>query len=400
MAIPHRKRSFLIPILVLITVLLSLLVGFMAFTVWCDSQQVFHDVTVELGQVTSIDIRDFLTSLGRPSRASFVTDPATIDFTKVGRTSLTLKHGTQKAVVNLIVEDTTAPKAEFLSEYTASVTDALPQAGALVVRTEDYSQVRAYYAEDPVIPDDYSDITVTVVVEDTSGNKVEGHCVLHFTGWLRESCTLELGQTLTAEMLLAAPDKDAAFLDGEKLKELSASLGEHTLTVTTGASSAQCTITVQDTTAPSLTLKNLQCMPGETAQVSDFVVSAEDLSGEPTVSLVDELPDPYAEGIHTIAIEATDSSGNVTRKEATLWISGDRNPPKIQGADKEMTVEKGSSPDFLTDVTASDDVDGTCDVTLDTSGLDMSREGTYTITYSAMDSAGNVGTCQRSIIVK
>ena len=51
-------------------------------------------------------------------------------------------------------------------------------------------------------------------------------------------------------------------------------------------------------------------------------------------------------------------------------------------------------------VTAVDDIDGKCDVTVDTSGLDLSKEGTYTITYSAMDSSGNVATCERKIIVK
>lgn len=400
MAIPRRKRSFLIPILVLITVLLSLLVGFMVFTVWCDSQQVFHDVTLELGQKTTLSIQDFLTPLGNPRRASFVTDPNSIDMSKVGRSSLTLKHGTQTAVVNLIIEDTTPPVAEFLSEYTVSVTEPLPQAGALVVRTEDDSPVRAYFAENPVIPDDYSDAAVTVVVEDTSGNTLEGRCLLHFTGWLKERCVLELGQTLTPEMLLVDAKKDAALLNKEELDKLSASLGEHILTVNTGRASAQCVVTVQDTTAPTLTLKNVQCMPGKTPDLSDFVVSASDLSGEPEIRFAVELPDPYAEGAHTIAIEAADSSGNLTRKEATLWISGDQNPPEIQGAETEMTVEKGSTPDFLTGVTAKDDIDGSCDVTVDTTSLDLTKPGTYLITYSAMDNSGNVGTCQRKIIVK
>lgn len=399
MATHRKKQSLLIPILLLVMVLLCSVVGWMLFTVWRDSQQVFHDVTLELGQQT-LSIQDFLTPLGSPSRASFVTDPATIDLNKVGRTSLTLRHGTKTRVVNLIVEDTTPPTAEFLGEYTVSVTDFPPQAGALVVKTEDRSQVRAYYAEAPVIPDDYSSTTVTIVVEDTSGNRVEGQCVLHFTGWLRDSCTLELGQELTPEMLLVDAKKDAALLKEEELKKVSASLGEHTLTVHSGSASAQCVISVVDTTAPALTLKNVQCQPGKTPALSDFVVSASDLSGEPEVRFAEELPDPYAEGAHNIAVEAVDSSGNVTRVEAILWISGDMNPPKIQGADKDMTVQKGSSPDFLTGVTAVDDVDGTCDVTLDTTGLDLNQEGSYTITYSAMDNSGNVATCQRKIIVK
>ena len=77
MANPRRKRSALIPVLVLVTAVLLVLVGWMGFTIWCDSQQVFHDVTIELGQ-EDLSIQDFLTPLGNPSRVSFVTDPASI----------------------------------------------------------------------------------------------------------------------------------------------------------------------------------------------------------------------------------------------------------------------------------------------------------------------------------
>ena len=365
---PRKKPSFLIPILLLVFLLLLALVGWMLYTLWCDSQQVFQDVTLELGTDT-VTIQDFLTPLGNPNRASFVTDPSTLDLSRVGRSSLTLKHGTQKAVVNLIVVDTTPPTAEFLPEYTADVTDSLPQAGALVTKIQDFSQVRVYYEDSPEIPDNYSDVDVTVVVEDTSGNRTKGQCLLHFTGWLKERCTVELGQSLTPELLLSNPDRDENLLNPEELKAIAAALGEHTLTVDTGSVSAQCLVTVTDTTAPTLTLQNVHCMPGKTPEIRDFVVSSTDLSGEPVIRFAEELPDPYAEGAHSIPIEAADSSGNVTRAEAILWISGDFNPPTIQGADKKLTVQSGSSPNLLEGVSAVDDTDGKCDVAVDTSGL-------------------------------
>ena len=400
MAKSRKKRSLLIPILLLTTLLLLGLVGWMIYTVWCDSQQVFHDVTVELGSSTNLSIQDFLTPLGNPSRASFITDPATIDLSKTGRTSLTLKHGTQRKVVNLIVVDTTPPVADFLPEYTVSVADSLPQAGALVTKSEDFSPVRAYYEDSPEIPDDYSDVQVTVIVEDTAGNQTRGACLLHFTGWLKESCTLELGQPPKPEQFLTNPERDEDLLNQEELEAISRTLGQHTITVKTASVSANCTVTVTDTTAPTLTVKNVHYMPGKEPEVADFVASASDLSGDPVLRFAEELPDPYAEGTHTIGIEAQDSSGNVTRKDATLWISGDWNPPSIRGVEKELTVQKGSSPNLLEGVTATDDVDGSCDVTVDTSGLDLSKAGSYTVTYSAVDKSGNEMTLQRTVVVK
>lgn len=399
MANSRKKTSFLIPILLLIILLLLGLVGWMVYTLWCDSQQVFHDVTVELG-TDSVSIQDFLTPRGNPKRASFVTDPSTIDFRKVGRTSLTLKHGTQKAVVNLIVEDTTPPRAEFLPEFTVCVEDFLPQAGALVTSAQDYAQVRTYYEDSPEIPDDYADVDVTVIVEDTSGNRTKGQCLLHFTGWLKETVTLELGQTLKPEDLLCNPLKDEAFLDSEALKAASDGLGEHTLIVDTGRASAACTVTVVDTTAPTLSLKNVHCAPGKPPSVRDFVVSAGDLSGEPVTEFGSDLPDPYAEGAHNITVEARDSSGNVTRAEAILWISADWDPPVLHGVKQALTVDKDSSPNLLEGISAVDGRDGKCDVAVDTSGLDLSKAGTYTITYSAMDKSGNAATCERTVVVK
>lgn len=395
----RRKKSLLIPILLAIALLLCGLLGWMLYILWGDSQQVFQDVTLELGRKT-LSIQDFLTPLGNPARASFVTDPGKLDLSKVGRTSLTLKHGTKTCVVNLIIEDTTSPIAAFVPEYTVSLPDSLPQAGALVERAEDLSPVRTYYAQEPEIPADYSDITVTIVVEDTSGNSISGQCVLHFTGWLQEHCTLELGQDLTPEMLLIDPARDADLLNSEQLKEIGKTLGDHTLLVETGGTSAQCVITVQDTTPPELILRNNHVLPGDGIDLVDFIVSATDLSGEPEVYLEKDFPDFDKEGTYSIGIVAKDSSGNITKKEATLWISKNQSPPVIQGAYGTLKVSVNSAPDFLKGVTAKDDIDPKCDVTVDTTGLDLTKPGSYTITYSAIDSSGNVGTCQRTVIVE
>lgn len=392
----NRHRSPLIPILLLIVLLLGALVGWMLYILWGDSQQVFHDVTVELGQQT-LDIRDFLTEKGKPSRASFVTDPNTIDLSTVGQTTVTLKHGVKTYVVSLTVEDTTPPEVVFLPEYTVALPDDLPQAGALVESVKDFSQVRTYYSQDPSVPGDYSDTTVTVVVEDTSGNAVEGSCVLHFTGWLKETCTLELGQELTPEMVLLDPQKDAPFL--KDTKDIGATLGEHVLTVDTGGATAQCTVTVKDTTPPTLTVQSVRRFPGDSVAVTDFVTSATDLSGEPEVYLTGELPDMKKQGTYTVTIEAKDSSGNVTQQEATLWVSKNLSAPVISGASVDIRVTVNSNPDFLKGVTAKDDIDPKCEITVDTSTLDLSKPGTYYITYSSTDSSGNVGTCKRKVIV-
>lgn len=66
--------------------------------------------------------------------------------------------------------------------------------------------------------------------------------------------------------------------------------------------------------------------------------------------------------------------------------------------DASQTISLNSS---FTDpgAVASDDEDGTTTVT--TSGsVDVNKTGTYTITYTSMDAAGNEGTATRTVIVK
>lgn len=55
--------------------------------------------------------------------------------------------------------------------------------------------------------------------------------------------------------------------------------------------------------------------------------------------------------------------------------------------------------DFLSDVEAIDDVDGKVSVTVDISSLDIEKVGTYEITYTAVDKAGNIATIKRVVKV-
>ncbi len=297
------------------------------------------------------------------------------------------------------MEDTIAPKAVIETERTLKVEDPLPEAKDLVTDVQDEAEVQIYYLEEPQLPEDYSDEEVTVVVEDASGNKLQQPCRFRFRGWLRDSCTLELGETLTKEMLLVNPERDGHLLDEQKLKNVKA-VGEHTVTVLTGSSEATCVVTVQDTTKPQMKLKNVRIKPGEKVEIEDFLESLSDNAGWPQLRYLSEEPDCKTQGTYAIKIEAKDPSGNVTTGEATLWVSRNMNPPRIKGAQTALEVEKNSEPDYLEGITASDDIDKKVEIKVDASAVDLTKAGTYYITYSAMDSAGNETTCKRKVVVK
>lgn len=390
--------KLVIRILLVVALILVGIVGYMGYTAWSDAQEVFRDVTVELG-TESVGIRAFMTEKAVGSRVSFVTDPTKIDLSKVQQTNIVLKHGTKNHTVLLTVQDTQAPAAEVSQQQEVSVAEAMPEAAMLVSNIQDASEVKVFYAEEPVIPADYSDVDVQIILEDAAGNQTQQTCRFHFTGWLLENYVLELGETLTPDMLLTNPEKDQALMEQMDLSNVN-TVGEHTITVTSGNTQESCVIVIQDTTSPELKLQNVRRQPGESVEAKDFVVSATDLSGDPEISLVGELPDCSKNGTHIITIAAKDINGNVTSKEATLWVSDNMNPPEIKGAEEAMVVEKHSEPDFLAEVYAEDDIDGEIKADVDTSDLDLTKAGTYYITYTAMDSSGNVGTYKRKVTVE
>ena len=66
----------------------------------------------------------------------------------------------------------------------------------------------------------------------------------------------------------------------------------------------------------------------------------------------------------------------------------------------DKTVAKNSSIDYLSGVKATDARDGNCEVTVDSSNVNLGVAGTYYATYSSRDKKGNTTTKKRKIVVK
>lgn len=381
----------------ILTILLILLaaLSYGAYEVWHYQQPKFHDLTVELGTDT-VSISDFMTEYARPKKVGFVSDVAVVDLNKVGQTQLTLRHGKQEQTITLTVEDTTAPTADFVTQLTV-LCDHEPAAEEFVSNVNDLSDTKVYFEQEPVMPENYDDVTVNVVVEDACGNLVAESCTISYQ-WILESYALELGQELTKEMLLVDPEKDAELVDQAELDAINGSgIGEYSVLSSTTARVVTCAVTVQDTMGPALELQEIHRYVGQSAKLEDYVVSATDASGEVELRLLTEV-DFSVEDHYTIVIEAEDIHGNITTKETMLHVNNDGIAPVLSGLEA-MEVEKNSTPDYLSGVTAVDEVDGDCTVTYDDSSLDLTTAGTYYITYRAMDTSGNTATGKRKIMV-
>lgn len=383
-----------ITLAVLIVVLIAGVAGGV-FCYWLFMQPKFHDVTIELGEALP-DTQEFLNEQAVSQWASLATPVSKIDLTKAGQQQLTFVHGGVEETVTLTIVDTTAPVVTFRDVTTYVGQTVLPE--DFVEEITDLSGCTVEFAQELTRPDSYGKMPVTVVVTDEGGNVTEGTCSISFV-WMRSAFEMELGGTVTKEDLLLDPEKDGELLNQAILDQINASgAGSYTVTSTDGSVTCQCVITVSDTVAPELVLKDLQAYAHLGITAADFVELVEDFSGDVTLTFAVE-PDLTVAGAQTVTIIATDPSGNTATGTAVLELLLDTTGPVFSGVGN-LSVVKGSTPNFSNGVSATDDVDGLVTFTVDSSKVDMSTAGTYYVTYTATDAAGNTTTYRRKITVE
>lgn len=157
-----------------------------------------------------------------------------------------------------------------------------------------------------------------------------------------------------------------------------------------------------DTIAPEITLNGdttVRIMLGET--YTDAGATATDnVDTDVKVSVDISSVNTSAVGEYTVTITAIDSKGNEAIKTRTVIVElpEDTVAPKITllGANPLEIVQGDTFAD--PGATAKDNRDGVVAV-IPSGDVDMSKEGEYTITYTAVDEAGNEATATRVVKV-
>jgi len=167
--------------------------------------------------------------------------------------------------------------------------------------------------------------------------------------------------------------------------------------------------------APAIVAQRALATPEGTAlelTIGDFVIDDPDnTAADLSISVLDGngytragntiTPDSGVTGTLEVGVVATDGSSDSEVFIAIVQVTDDTVPPQLTllGA-ASVTVQLGS---IYVDAgaTATDNVDG--DITdriVVNNPVDTSRAGTYTVTYSVADLAGNTATATRTVIVQ
>lgn len=91
-------------------------------------------------------------------------------------------------------------------------------------------------------------------------------------------------------------------------------------------------------------------------------------------------------------------SADAVRTSVTAWLPADETEPTIIGI-TDGVLYAGQTPDYLQGVTATDNLDTAPSLFVDDSRVDLTREGTYSITYYSRDFSGNMAVETASLTV-
>lgn len=173
--------------------------------------------------------------------------------------------------------------------------------------------------------------------------------------------------------------------------------GDYQLTLSSGGKKYAAVLTVRDTVKPIATAVDMTVSGGSEVKAEDFIKEINDAT-DVTVRF-EQTPDTSAAGAQQVTLILTDLGGNSARLEATLTVVVDTQAPVITGV-QDLITYVGDSIAYRSGVAVTDETDTAVQLEVDSSGVDLSTPGVYTVVYRACDAAGNTTTQEAQVTVK
>lgn len=236
---------------------------------------------------------------------------------------------------------------------------------------------------------------IEVVLTDLGGNRATVTSEL-FISQVVPELTVEAGSEPPQLRDFVIEGEAAEFLTDIASYDYTA-LADRTVRLRVDGIDYEVVMHIVDTVAPRLELQDVSGFALLPREVEDFVLSVEDVT-EVRTEFVKE-PDLTAAGEQTVEIRAVDAGGNETVGSAKLTLEKDVEAPAISGV-ADISVIVGGSVSYRKNVTVTDNCPEGLELTVDSSAVNLSAEGTYPITYVARDLAGNETTASANVIVR
>lgn len=369
----NKRKDF--GIYTAIAAVLILVVVFAAMT----NKNVKKSISIEAGGELP-KANDFFTD-STIKGVEYITDMSEINSSEPGIYDVKIKSGKKTYDVKLEIKDTIAPTAEIANVdlYESRIVD--PQ--EFIESIKDVTNVKVAYKTEP----DYNKTgtqEVSLVLEDTSGNKSEYQSILRISK-VKEIIEVDISEgELDAEAFL----KNQSDLDKASIVDtpFPVTLGVFPVKIRIGDVVYDSSVRVVDRIAPVGKAVNRIFWTVDKITAMDFVEEVVDAT---TVSArFTKEPDLTQVGDQNIQITLTDQGGNETIIEAVLTLEADTEPPKIYGV-QDGTIYLDTPIAYKKGVYVVDNRDEELGVSVDSSRVNIKKEGSYKVIYSATDASGN-----------
>lgn len=173
--------------------------------------------------------------------------------------------------------------------------------------------------------------------------------------------------------------------------------GEYPIVITINGKDYSTVMEIVDKTPPAAAPSGCATEVGVLPEAYMLVTDVKDVS-DVTVSYYQE-PDVSKGGTAEAIVRLTDAYGNTTDMVVELLVTADEVPPVIEGA-VDLEYFLGESISYKSGITVTDDETESPKLSVDNSQVDSSKAGTYPVTYTATDDAGNTASVTVQLTLK
>lgn len=384
------KKKILIP-----GVILLLITAGSIFATRYLPNRLVEEVVYEIGQEEPLNESMFF--LHPTDTGTFVTDISTIDLNVLGEYDIEIDVDNYLSYESkLKVVDTTIP--EVVVKDINIGFGAEPKPEDFIVSATDNTELSHSFKTSIDTSKDSQELTI--ITKDIAGNTVENVVKLTYFQ-IKTEIEAELGQTnqITAELFIPQGVKNIEIELKTTPEELKAfKLGENIVLLNVDGKEVQAKVNVIDTIAPTAEPNSITLLKGHSFDANSFVKNIVD-ADKVSVSFKGSKPIVEKTGEYTVIIILKDSSGNTTELPMKYKVLIDETAPVIHGVSDKTIIAK-ENYNLLSGVSATDDIDGSVRVTVDTSKLNDDKAGTYTVIYKTKDKAGNETTKEGKVTVR
>ncbi|PKM90715.1 MAG: hypothetical protein CVU85_00140 [Firmicutes bacterium HGW-Firmicutes-10] len=365
-------------------------VALSVFSVIFLPNRLHSEITIEAGDFTSLSEEQFIKT---KDQGEFTEDINDIDLSVPGEYIVRVEIGFMTYRSTLKIIDTQKPIVTLRQLISPLGKEIDPK--DFVLTSTDNTELHYEFIEAPD-PNTIGIQQVSIQISDLGNNKIIETSTVFITQ-VKDKVTIEAGTPApTIDDFLMEERTNETFIT--KIDSLKLVVGVYPIEIQIGDRILVSRLEVIDTIAPTATVVELKAFVSDTIPASKFVKNIVDAS-KVTVSYKENIDITAEEGTFEPVILLTDAGNNVTELIGKIVVIKDTEPPVFSGSGlRNRTVYIGESFNVRTQVYAVDNRDGNVSISVSGS-VDFSKVGTYPITFTAKDKAGNSSTEKITVTV-